>query len=172
MVLAPWYQRPLARPYPGAYGGSFYRNRYHSSMVASRILLQNVFTMSQVMQSPLLQLKQTLPQTEEKSRPEGTIGRSMLVVVGIILLLAWIINYAVPLNAGSLIDLLLLFAAISFGLDYLNSRNRSGSKLDARPNWDRPPKEYQRRMTLAGRKIKNVFRGSGDDDAGKGDRAA
>jgi hypothetical protein len=96
----------------------------------------------------------------------------MLVVVGIILLLAWIINYAVPLNAGSLIDLLLLFAAISFGLDYLRSRSRSGSKLDARPNWDRPPKEYQRRITLAGRKIKNVFRSSGDDDAGKGDRAA
>ena len=117
------------------------------------------------MQSPLLQLKQNLSQTEnsqtdEKSRPEGTIGSSMLVVVGIILLLAWIINYAVPLNAGSLIDLLLLFAAISFGLDYLRSRNAA----DRRPNWDhRPPKEYQRRFTLAGRKLKNMFRGSNSE---------
>ena len=121
------------------------------------------------MQSPLLQLKQTLPQTEEKAIPEGTIGSSMLVVVGIILLLAWIINYAVPLNAGSLIDLLLLFAAISFGLDYLRKR----SKLDRPPNWDhRPPKEFHRRATLAGRKLKNMFRSSGNDAAGKGDRAA
>jgi hypothetical protein len=123
--------------------------------------------MSQVMQSPLVQFKQNLFPTEEKSRSEGMIGSSMLVVVGIILLLAWIINYAVPLNAGSLVDLLLLFAAISFGLDYLRRR----SKLDHRPNWDhRPPKEYQRRFTLAGRKLKNIFRSSGKDAAGKGEK--
>jgi hypothetical protein len=121
------------------------------------------------MQSPLLQLNQNLPLTEEKAPTEGTIGSSMLVVVGIILLLSWIINYAVPLNAGSLIDLLLLFAAISFGLDFLRKR----SKLDTRPNWDhRPPREYQRKVTLAGRKLKNVFRGSGKDPDGKGNQVA
>jgi hypothetical protein len=90
----------------------------------------------------------------------------MLVVIGTILLLVWIIDYAVPLNAGSLIDLLLLFAAISFGLDYLRGR----SALDQRPNWDhRPPSAVRRRMTLAGRKIRTLFGGPGDDAAGKGE---
>jgi len=85
----------------------------------------------------------------------------MLVLTGIILLLVWIINYAVPLNAGSLIDLLLLFAAISFGLDYLRGR----SALDQRPNWDhRPPSAFRRQVALAGRKIRNLFGGSGTTD--------
>jgi hypothetical protein len=123
--------------------------------------------MSQVMQSPLAQLKQNLFPTEEKSRSEGMIGSSMLVVVGIILLLVWLVDQAVPLNAGSLIDLLLLFAAISFGLDYLRRR----SKHDRRPNWDhRPPKEYRRRMTLLGRSIKQRLGGSHDEPKGKGDK--
>ena len=92
-------------------------------------------------------------------RPSGVIGSSMLVLIGIILLLVWLINYAVPLNVGSLIDLLLLFAAISFGRDYL----RRWSAMDRRPNWDhRPPSVLRRRMTLAGRRVRGLF-GSGKD---------
>src|SRR5262249_5128026 len=93
-------------------------------------------------------------------RPSGMIGSSMLVLIGIMLLLVWLINYAVPLNAGSLIDLLLLFAAISFGLDYMRGR----SAMDSRPNWDhRPPSVFRRRITLAGRKVRGLFGGSAKD---------
>lgn len=80
----------------------------------------------------------------------------MLVFVGIILLLVWLFDYAVHLTAGSLIDLLLIFAAISFGLDFLRGR----SALDRRPNWDhRPPREYRRRMILAARWLRHRLRG-------------
>jgi len=80
----------------------------------------------------------------------------MLVFIGIILLLAWLFDYAVHLAAGSLIDLLLIFAAISFGLDFLRGRSAS----DRRPNWDhRPPREYRRRMTLAARWLRHRLRG-------------
>jgi hypothetical protein len=65
----------------------------------------------------------------------------MLVAIGMILLLAWLFDHAVHLTAGSLIDLLLLFAAIAFALDYIRRRNA----WDRRPNWDhRPPKAYRR----------------------------
>jgi hypothetical protein len=91
----------------------------------------------------------------------------MLVLIGMMLLLVWIINYAVPLNAGSLIDLLLLFAAISFGLDYMRRR----SALDRPANWDhRPPSEFRRRVVLTGRKVRGAFGGSGKDD-GKDDQS-
>jgi hypothetical protein len=61
----------------------------------------------------------------------------VLVLVGIILLLLWLFEYAVHLTAGSLFDLLLIFAAISFGLDFLRERDETGP----RPGWDRrPPK--------------------------------
>src|SRR4029077_12421780 len=108
-------------------------------MAAFSILLQNVCTMSQA-----IQVRENFsPGDGIEVRPSGVIGSSMLVVIGTILLLVWIIDYAVPLNAGSLIDLLLLFAAISFGLDYLRGR----SALDQRPNWDhRPPSAVRRRM--------------------------
>ena len=57
-------------------------------------------------------------------------------------------DYAVHLTASSLIDLLLLFAAISFALDFVRDRGDS----DQRPNWDhRPPTGHRRRMTLAAR---------------------
>jgi hypothetical protein len=80
----------------------------------------------------------------------------MLVIIGIILLLLWLIDYAVHPGASSLVDLLLIFAAISFGLDYL--RGRSG--WDRRPNWDhRPSTAHRRRMTLAARWVRNRFRG-------------
>jgi hypothetical protein len=65
----------------------------------------------------------------------------MLVAIGIILLLAWLFDHAVHLTPGSLIDLLLLFAAIAFTLDYIRRR----TAWDRRPNWDhRPPKAYRR----------------------------
>jgi hypothetical protein len=133
-------------------------------MAGFSIIPQNAFTMSQT-----IQLKENFsPGSGFAFSPSGVIGSSMLVLTGIILLLVWIINYAVPLNAGSLIDLLLLFAAISFGLDYLRGR----SALDRRPNWDhRPPSAFRRRMTLAGRKIRNPFGGSSNDIAGKEDKA-
>ena len=60
----------------------------------------------------------------------------MLVFIGIILLLAWLIDHAVHLTAGSLIDLLLIFAAISFALDILRP-----PRSERTPNWDhRPPR--------------------------------
>ena len=49
----------------------------------------------------------------------------MLVIVGMILLLTWIIDHAIHLTPSSLVDLLLLFATISFVLDFL--RERAGS---------------------------------------------
>jgi hypothetical protein len=93
-------------------------------------------------------------------RPSGVIGSYMLVLIGMMLLLVWIINYAVPLNAGSLIDLLLLFAAISFGLDYLRNRRSA----DRRRGWDQPPSVMRRKVTLAGRKVRGAF-GDGKDAA-------
>ena len=119
------------------------------------ILPQNMFTMSHA-----IQVRENFsPGDGTEVRPSGVIGSSMLVLIGIILLLVWIIDYAVPLNAGSLIDLLLLFAAISFGLDYLRGR----SAMDQRPNWDhRPPSAFRRRMTLAGRKVRGLIGGSGE----------
>jgi hypothetical protein len=81
----------------------------------------------------------------------------MIVLIGIILLLAWLFDYAVHLTAGSLIDLLLLFAAISFGLDFFRSR----SIWDRRPNWDhRPRTEHRRRLALVSRRIRQRFRSS------------
>jgi hypothetical protein len=81
----------------------------------------------------------------------------MLTIIGIMLLLVWLFGHAIHLTAGSLVDLLLLFAAISFGLDFLGSR--SGNGLERRPNWDhRPPREYRRRMTLAFRWLRQRVR--------------
>lgn len=65
----------------------------------------------------------------------------MLVIVGIILLLLWLLDYAVHLTAGSLVDLLLLFAVISFALDFMRGRGSS----DRRPGWDHRPTRGQRR---------------------------
>jgi amino acid transporter len=80
----------------------------------------------------------------------------MLVIVGIILLLLWLFDYAVHLTAGSLIDLLLIFATISFALDFLRDRSPS----DRRPDWDhRPPKAHRRRIVLAARWLRHRVRG-------------
>ncbi len=80
----------------------------------------------------------------------------MLVFIGIILLLLWLFDYAVHLTAGSLVNLLLIFAAISFSLDFLRGRSPS----DRRPNWDhRPPKQHRRSLTLAARRLRQRVRG-------------
>jgi hypothetical protein len=81
----------------------------------------------------------------------------VLTIIGIILLLVWLFDYAVHLTAGSLVDLLLLFAAISFALDFLRSRSSNGK--ERRPNWDhRPPTERGRRMTLVVRWLRHRVR--------------
>ena len=81
----------------------------------------------------------------------------MLVAIGIILLLAWLFDYATHLTPGSLVDLLLLFAAISFALDYIRKR----SVWDRRPNWDhRPPRAYRRPVHALNRWLRDRSRGA------------
>jgi hypothetical protein len=60
----------------------------------------------------------------------------MLVIVGMILLLTWILDHAVHLEPSSLINLLLLFATISFVLDALRERENI---RHPRPGWDAMP---------------------------------
>jgi hypothetical protein len=64
----------------------------------------------------------------------------MLVIVGMILLLTWIFDHAVHLTPSSLVNLLLLFATISFVLDFLRERE---NLRHPRPGWDAmPPKGW------------------------------
>ena len=63
----------------------------------------------------------------------------MLTIVGIILLLVWLVDYAVQLTAGSLVHLLLLFEAISFGLDFLRSRSGAPPELGSSSPQGAPP---------------------------------
>ena len=60
----------------------------------------------------------------------------MLVIVGMILLLTWIFDHAVHLTPSSLVNLLLLFASISFVLDFLRERENI---RHPRPGWDAMP---------------------------------
>jgi hypothetical protein len=61
----------------------------------------------------------------------------MLVIIGMILLLTWIFDHAFHLTADSLVNLLLIFASISFALDFF----RDPDVTLIRPGWDnRPPK--------------------------------
>jgi hypothetical protein len=61
----------------------------------------------------------------------------MLVIIGMILLLTWIFEHAFHLTADSLVNLLLIFASISFALDIV----REDEVMDPRPGWDaRPPR--------------------------------
>jgi hypothetical protein len=77
----------------------------------------------------------------------------MLVVVGMILLLAWIFERALSLSAGSLVNLLLIFASISFALDIFRERDT----MNPRPGWDhRPPRL---RISSAMRLIRRRFDG-------------
>ena len=64
----------------------------------------------------------------------------MLVIVGMILLLTWIIDHAIHLTPSSLVNLLLLFATISFVLDFLRERE---NLRHPKPGWDAmPPKGW------------------------------
>ena len=60
----------------------------------------------------------------------------MLVIVGMILLLTWIIDHAIHLTPSSLVNLLLLFASISFVLDFLRERENI---RHPHPGWDAMP---------------------------------
>ena len=60
----------------------------------------------------------------------------MLVIVGMILLLTWTFDYALHLTPGSLVNLLLLFATISFVLDFLRERE---NLRHPKPGWDAMP---------------------------------
>ena len=60
----------------------------------------------------------------------------MLVIVGMILLLTWILDHALHLAPSSLINLLLLFATISFALDALRERE---NMRHPKPGWDAMP---------------------------------
>jgi hypothetical protein len=59
----------------------------------------------------------------------------MLVIVGMILLLTWIFERAFHLTADSLV-LLLIFASISFALDFI----REQEITQPRTGWDHPPR--------------------------------
>ena len=77
----------------------------------------------------------------------------MLVVVGMILLLAWTFEHAFDLSAGSLVNLLLIFASISFALDIFRERDT----MNPRPGWDhRPPRLL---IVSAARAIRRRFEG-------------
>jgi hypothetical protein len=70
-----------------------------------------------------------------------------------ILLLAWIFEHAFDLSAGSLVNLLLIFASISFALDIFRERD----SMSPRSGWDhRPPRL---RMSSAVRSIRRRFDG-------------
>ena len=61
----------------------------------------------------------------------------MLAIIGMILLLTWIFDHAFHLTADSLINLLLIFASISFALDFLRDREITEPK----PGWDDRPRK-------------------------------
>jgi hypothetical protein len=77
----------------------------------------------------------------------------MLVIIGMILLLTWIFDHAFHLTADSLINLLLIFAGISFALDFFRDRDT----MEPRPGWDnRPPKAH---IASVARSIRRRFDG-------------
>lgn len=63
----------------------------------------------------------------------------MLVIVGMILLLTWIFEHAFHLTADSLVNLLLIFASISFALDFI----REQEITEPRPGWDHRPRKLR-----------------------------
>ena len=63
----------------------------------------------------------------------------MLVIVGMILLLTWIFEHAFHLTADSLVNLLLIFASISFALDFI----REQEITVPRPGWDHRPRRLR-----------------------------
>jgi hypothetical protein len=85
----------------------------------------------------------------------------MLVIVGMILLLTWIFDHAVHLTPSSLVNLLLLFATISFVLDFLRERE---NMRHPRPGWDAmPPRGWFSSSIRRVRQKVNAGPGTGPD---------
>jgi Family of unknown function (DUF5670) len=76
----------------------------------------------------------------------------MLPIIGVILLVLWLLDYAFHLTAGSLVNLLLVFAVVAFVIDFFG---RSRSALwEKRSNWDhRPTKARWRWIKFSFRKF-------------------
>ena len=65
------------------------------------------------------------------------IGRPMLPIVGVTLLVLWLLDYAFHLTAGSLVNLLLIFAVLAFIIDFFG---RPGAAIwEKKANWDHRP---------------------------------
>jgi hypothetical protein len=77
----------------------------------------------------------------------------MLVIVGMILLLTWIFEHAFHLTADSLVNLLLIFASISFALDFI----REQEITQPRTGWDQRPRRL--RLGSVARWIRRRFNG-------------
>lgn len=76
----------------------------------------------------------------------------MLPIVGVTLLVLWLLDYAFHLTAGSLVNLLLLFAMLAFIIDFFG---RPGAAAwENKANWDhRPTKGLWRRLKFSLRKL-------------------
>ena len=80
----------------------------------------------------------------------------MIVFVGIMLLLVWLIDYAVHPGVSNIVDTLLLFSSISFTLDILRERRREPK--DRPPRWDHdPPTSPRGRLRSAARWFRHQF---------------
>lgn len=61
----------------------------------------------------------------------------MFPIIGIILLVMWLLDYAFHLTAGSLVNLLLIFAVVAFIIDFFG---RPGAAVwEKKANWDHRP---------------------------------
>jgi hypothetical protein len=91
----------------------------------------------------------------------------MLVIVGMILLLTWTFDYALHLTPSSLVNLLLLFATISFGLDFLRERE---NLRHPKPGWDAmPPRGW---FGSSVRRVRQKMDAGGDGPSGPDQPAA
>ena len=91
------------------------------------------------------------------SRSLGVIERSMLTMIGIVLLVVWLFDYAFHLAPRSLVHLLLVLAVIAFLMDLI--LNRGASYWDKRlPSNDRPPTRANRMMRIGNRWVRNLGR--------------
>lgn len=61
----------------------------------------------------------------------------MFPIIGIILLVMWLLDYALHLTAGSLVNLLLIFAVLAFVIDFFGRPGAAGWEKKA--NWDHRP---------------------------------
>jgi hypothetical protein len=91
------------------------------------------------------------------SRSLGVIERSMLTMIGIVLLVVWLFDYAFHLAPGSLVHLLLVLAVIAFLLDFILNRGASVWDTGLRSN-GRPPTRANRMMRIGSRWVRNLVR--------------